>query len=181
MSRSSSSIIKKDYNQISLDDFSDDSDEEYGVVPIRTRTNGSGMNGKSNGYSDRGPIAASSSSKDAASSFASSTMSSSNNNNPQQQQELLFQQQDQGLELLSVSAARLGTMSMAMGDELTAQNQILDEIDTDLHAATEQLDYVTRKTKEFIALMSGGTTQNCILIATLSGIVILLILLILYT
>ena len=99
-------------------------------------------------------------------------------NSIQRQQELM-QQQDQGLEMLSQSAERLGQMSMPISEELGQQNTMLDEMDTDLDQAGENLDYVTRKTKEFIE-KSGGT-KNYIIIAGLSGVVILLFFLILYT
>jgi flagellar biosynthesis/type III secretory pathway M-ring protein FliF/YscJ len=56
---------------------------------------------------------------------------------------------------------------------------MLDEMDTDLDAAGENLDYVTRKTKEFID--KAGGTKNFLIIAALTGAVIVLFLLILYT
>ena len=89
-----------------------------------------------------------------------------------------MQHQDAGLELLSQSAQRLGQMSQVISDELHQQNQMLDELDDDLDAADENLDFVTKQTKAFIKL-SGGT-QNCVVIASLTGIVIVLILLIVY-
>ena len=153
---------KADYSKVSLSDFSDDdsSDEENNLSDHHRQRRGGG-------YSDQ-------------------PYSSSNGGEPdeytqgsiQRQQELL-QQQDQGLEMLSQSAERLGNLSLAISDELGQQNKMLDEMDSDLDDAHENLDFVTRKTKEFIE-KSGGT-KNCILIATLSGVALLLFFLILYT
>ena len=144
----------KDYNQISLSDFSDDSSNEGDDHHVAPRKPNHNVDAEYGNYRDE-PLT------------------------PQHRQQQMLQQQDAGLEMLAKSADRLGTMSMAISDELQAQNQILDDMDEDLEQATEHLDFVTRKTKEFIA-QSGGT-KNCILIATLSGIVVLLILLIVYT
>jgi hypothetical protein len=69
---------------------------------------------------------------------------------PQHTAQELMQRQDQGLEMLSQSADRLGKMSTAIGEELGFQNQMLDEMDQDLEEAADNMDFVTRKTKEFI-------------------------------
>ena len=90
-----------------------------------------------------------------------------------------MQQQDQGLEMLSQSAERLGQLSMNIHDELNQQNKMLDEMDNDLEDAGENLDMITRKTKELIE-KSGGKV-NCMLIACLTVIAVVLFLLILYT
>ena len=90
-----------------------------------------------------------------------------------------MQQQDQGLEMLSQSAERLGQLSMNIHDELNQQNKMLDEMDNDLEDAGENLDMITRKTKELIE-KSGGK-GNCMLIVCLSVVAVVLFLLILYT
>ena len=81
--------------------------------------------------------------------------------------------------MLSKSAERLGQMSMNIHDELNQQNKMLDEMDQDLENAGENLDMITRKTKELIE-KSGGK-GNCMLILCLSVTAIILFLLILYT
>jgi hypothetical protein len=91
----------------------------------------------------------------------------------------LLQQQDAGLELIEQHVEQLGRLSMQIHEELQGQNELLEEMDSDLEQATVQLDAVTRATQEFIRL-SGGT-KNCLVIASLTGIVIVLLLLILYT
>ncbi|CAB9504249.1 t_SNARE [Seminavis robusta] len=96
-----------------------------------------------------------------------------------QNQKLQMQKQDQGLEMLSQSAIRLGEMSMNIHDELNQQNQMLDEMDNDLETAGENLDMITRKTKELIE-KSGGK-GNCMLILCLTLTAVVLFLLILYT
>ena len=136
---------KKDYAQISLDDFSDDDDS----VPEDSRTN--------NEYRD---------------------YRNGHQPDPLQRQQQLMQEQDHGLEMLGKSAERLGQLSMQISDELGFQNKVLDDMDTDLDTASENLDFVTRKTKKFIQL-SGGV-KNCVVILVLTVVVIILILLILY-
>jgi t-SNARE complex subunit (syntaxin) len=91
----------------------------------------------------------------------------------------LLQQQDAGLEMIEQHVEQLGRLSLQIHEELQGQNELLDEMDDDLEQATVQLDAVTRATQEFIRL-SGGT-KNCLVIASLTGIVIVLLLLILYT
>lgn len=101
------------------------------------------------------------------------------NNNGIARQQQLFKEQDLGLEMLGQSAERLGQMSMAIHDELHLQNQILDDMDNDLDEANENLDFVTRKTKEFVE--KAGGKQNCVIILTLSIIAFVLFFLILYS
>lgn len=110
------------------------------------------------------------SSDDAADDFVTRSM---------QQQKLQMQRQDQGLEMLSQSAARLGELSMGIHDELNQQNQMLDDMEKDLEDAGENLDMITKKTKELIE-KSGGK-GNCMLIVCLTFVCVVLFLLILYT
>jgi hypothetical protein len=81
--------------------------------------------------------------------------------------------------MLSASVERLGQMSMGISEELGHQNKMLEAMETDLDEAGEELDLVTRKTKEFIQ-MTGGE-KNCMVIVTLSLIALVLFFLILYT
>lgn len=96
-----------------------------------------------------------------------------------QRQQQQMKEQDAGLEMLGQSADRLGQMSMTISEELGFQNKMLDEMDQDLDEANENLHFVTRKTKEMIE-KSGGT-KNCLVIAALAGVVVLLFFLILYS
>jgi len=96
-----------------------------------------------------------------------------------QAQQQMLKEQDAGLELLSQSAERLGQMSMSISEELNSQNTLLNEMDTDLESADQNMDMVTQKTKEII--QKAGGKKNCILIATLSAVAIVLFFLVLYT
>jgi SNARE domain len=155
---------KGTYRQVGLDEFSDDDSDHDDPHLNSSSRNGAVGGGGSNSSSNHGGPASSSSS------FAGGSL--------QRQQELMVRQ-DQGLEMLAQSAERLGQMSMTISDELNQQNTMLDEMDTDLDTAGENLDYVTKKTKEFID--KAGGTKNCLIIAALAGIAVVLFFLILYT
>ena len=89
-----------------------------------------------------------------------------------------MKQQDEGLDVLSHTIMRLGDMSTNISEELGQQNKMLDSMETDLDTANEDLDLVTRSTKQLIA-KSGGTTNFCI-IAALSIAVFVLLFLVIY-
>ena len=86
--------------------------------------------------------------------------------------------QDAGLDALSESVMRLGEMSNNISEELGQQNKMLESMETDLDTAGEELDIVTRSTKQLIA-QSGGKQTFC-LIVTLSIVVLILLFLIIY-
>lgn len=156
---------KGNYRQVGLDEFSDDdSDRDDPHLNASRNGSGDGGGGSSRGSSHHGGPASSSAS------FAGGSL--------QRQQELMVRQ-DQGLDILAQSAERLGQMSMTISDELNQQNKMLDEMDSDLDIAGENLDYVTRKTKEFID--KAGGTKNFLIIAALTGVIVVLFFLILYT
>ena len=90
-----------------------------------------------------------------------------------------MEQQDQGLDMLSVSVERLGQLSLGISEEMGQQNKMLDSMETDLDTATEDLDLVTRKTKEFIK--ASGGTKNCVVIMSLSAVALILFFLVLYS
>mmetsp|Transcript_25044 Transcript_25044/g.35051 ORF Transcript_25044/g.35051 Transcript_25044/m.35051 type:complete len:135 (-) Transcript_25044:1314-1718(-) len=94
-----------------------------------------------------------------------------------QQQQL--QDQDQGLEMLSQSAMRLNQMSLNIHEELGYQNDMLDNMETDLDKATDNLDMLTLKTKEMI--QKAGGKQNFLVILGLTGVVVVLLFLVMYT
>jgi hypothetical protein len=139
------------YSKVSLDEFSDDEGDDVNGLEGRWM-------GRGNGASNGGHPGV---------------------NDSLGRQQQLFAEQDQGLEMLGQSAERLGKMSMAIHEELGFQNKMLDEMEADLNEAGENLDFVTRKTKEFIE-KSGGT-KNFVIILALIAIAIVLFLLILYT
>lgn len=89
-----------------------------------------------------------------------------------------MKQQDEGLDMLSASVLRLGEMSMGISEELGQQNKMLESMETDLDDAADNLDLVTRSTKEFIK--QAGGTKNCVLILVLTAVALILFLLLLY-
>jgi len=93
-------------------------------------------------------------------------------------QQVLMKMQDAGLDALSESVMRLGEMSNNISEELGQQNQMLEAMETDLDNAGEELDIVTRSTKQLIA-QSGGKSTFC-LIVTLSIVVLILLFLLIY-
>lgn len=157
---------KGTYHQVSLDEFSDDDDDsDHDDLTPPSRHNTTSRHGNT----------------------TTTTNNTNNNNNDNsngyaanslgRQQELL-RQQDAGLEMLSQSAERLGTLSLQIGDEIGQQNKMLDEMESDLERADEDLDILTRQTKKFIEL-SGGT-KNCVIIAVLATVVVVLLILLIY-
>eukprot|EP00536_Pseudo-nitzschia_multiseries_P017751 jgi/Psemu1/314942/fgenesh1_kg.1788_\ len=140
---------KKNYSKISSSDYSD------------AESNGSGYR-----YSDN-----------------ENDNESNNNNNEADEyvrnQQVLMQQQDAGLDLLSHSISRLGEMSTNIAEELGQQNKMLESMETDLDEAGEELDIVTRSTRDLIA-KSGGTSTFC-LIAILTLVVLVLLFLVIYS
>jgi uncharacterized membrane protein len=81
--------------------------------------------------------------------------------------------------MLGQHVEQLGQMSLQIHDELQTQNSILDDMDQELDQTTQQINYITQRTKDFIA--ASGGTSNFILILSLIFIAIVLFLLILYT
>jgi len=90
-----------------------------------------------------------------------------------------LKEQDEGLEMLSESANRLGKLSLGISEELTQQNKLLDGMENDLDSAATNLDFVTAQTKQLIK--SAGGKRNLCIIVVLTLISIFLLILILYT
>mmetsp|Transcript_54027 Transcript_54027/g.80231 ORF Transcript_54027/g.80231 Transcript_54027/m.80231 type:complete len:132 (+) Transcript_54027:79-474(+) len=83
-----------------------------------------------------------------------------------------LKEQDEGLEMLSQSAQRLGELSLNIHEELGQQNIMLDEMEQDLDKTSNNLDAVTNRTKELIK-RSGGKKYFLIIVAlTLVAIVL---------
>lgn len=87
--------------------------------------------------------------------------------------------QDEGLDMLTESANRLGALSLGIHEELNQQNKMLDEMENDLENATSNLDMITKKTKDLI--QKSGGKKNFFIILVMSIIVVILLLLIIYT
>mmetsp|Transcript_9010 Transcript_9010/g.20951 ORF Transcript_9010/g.20951 Transcript_9010/m.20951 type:complete len:135 (+) Transcript_9010:222-626(+) len=94
-------------------------------------------------------------------------------------QQMMMKQQDEGLEMLGQSAARLGELSMNIHEEIGHQNKMLDEMEDDLESATTNLGIATAKTKALI--QKSGGKRNFIIIVLLTVVVVVLLFLIIYT
>ena len=162
----SSNNTSKDYNPLSLDEFSDDDDDddEYDRNNNNTNKNTINTNNKNTNHG-----------------VATRPNSSSANGfqDLRQQQQMMIAKQDEGLEMLGQHVEQLGQMSLQIHDELNTQNTMLDDMDSELDQTTQQINYITQKTKDFI--VASGGTSNFILILSLIIIAIVLFLLVLYT
>ena len=94
-------------------------------------------------------------------------------------QQQMMVDQDESLDVLGTSAARLGMISMEISNELQDQNRMLDGLGRDLDNAEDQLTIVTAKTQELIK-KSGGC-GNFSIIVCLVLVVVILFFLIMYT
>ncbi|KAF0743993.1 hypothetical protein Ae201684P_003872 [Aphanomyces euteiches] len=92
--------------------------------------------------------------------------------NDRQLQQREMNKQDEDLDLLSQSVKKLGVMSSNISTELDYQNRKLDEINAETDRAQENLDIITKKTRELIK-EAGGMKNLCIII----GLSLLLIIL----
>jgi hypothetical protein len=156
-----------EYNPVSLDEFSDDDSlSDSDNRPQRRGTNqnnGQGNSAYTNGRHGQSHNGGASSSSDV----------ESDGSNFRLRQQQLLQQQDMGLDMLGQQAQRLGQMSLQISEELDSHNKILSEMDQDLDEANQNLDLVTRKTKEFIEA-SGGTRNFLVILVLMCVVVILL-------
>ncbi len=90
-----------------------------------------------------------------------------------------MQEQDKSLEVLGDSVLRLGQMSLNISEEIDSQNRMLTSLEVDVEAAQENVDSLTKRTKELVK-KSGGPKMFCIIIA-LIVVLLILILLVIYT
>jgi SNARE domain. len=95
------------------------------------------------------------------------------------QQQLELKRQDEGLDMLTESANRLGALSLGIHEELNQQNKMLDEMENDLENATGNLETITQKTKDLI--QKSGGKKNFVIILAMSIVVVILLFLIIYT
>ena len=166
----------KEYNPLSLDEFSDDDDDDddnFVTRPPKSSSASSSNTTNNNNFRNHY----------SSSHYNSNGNASSNDNNNfntlRQQQQMMMAKQDEGLEMLGQHVEQLGQMSLQIHDELHTQNSMLDDMDHELDQTTQQINYITQKTKDFI--VASGGTSNFILILSLAVIAIVLFLLILYS
>ncbi|KAF0684045.1 Aste57867_23966 [Aphanomyces stellatus] len=102
-----------------------------------------------------------------------------------QLQQREMNRQDEDLDVLSSAVKKLGAMSNNISTELDYQNKSvfdplkLDEINSETDRAQENLDIITKKTRELIK-EAGGMKNMCIIIA-LSLLLVLLTYLVIMT
>ncbi|KAK9802065.1 hypothetical protein WJX73_009954 [Symbiochloris irregularis] len=94
----------------------------------------------------------------------------------QEQQQMLIRQQDDSLDLLGQGVNRIGQMGLQMRDELSLQDRMLEDLDTDmegthsrLQAAQKKVDHLLRK--------AGLKGQFCIIAFLIVVLIILLLML----
>ena len=92
-------------------------------------------------------------------------------------QQSMIKKQDQSLDMLGASAARLGEISMNISQEITSQNVMLDEMGDELDVADSNLATVTKKTEDLIK-KSGGCQTFAVIVCLIITVVILLFLII---
>ena len=102
-----------------------------------------------------------------------------NDRGGQLQYERRMQEQDKSLEVLGDSVLRLGQMSLNISEEIDSQNRMLTSLEVDVEAAQENVDSLTKRTKELVK-KSGGPKMFCIIIALII-VLLILILLVIYT
>jgi hypothetical protein len=94
-------------------------------------------------------------------------------------QKLELKRQDDGLDMLTESASRLGALSLGIHEELNQQNKMLEDMEGDLENAMTSLEIVTQKTKDLI--QKSGGKKNFLIILCMSIVVVVLLFLIIYT
>ena len=89
------------------------------------------------------------------------------------------QEQDKNLEILGDSVLRLGQMSLNISEEIDSQNRMLTKLEVDVETAQDNVDGLTKRTKELVN-KSGGPKMFCIIVV-LIVVLLILILLVIYT
>ena len=90
-----------------------------------------------------------------------------------------MREQDESLEALGGSVLLLGQMSLGISEEIDSQNVLLNKLEVDLETANENADRLTKTTKEMVK-KAGGPKNFCIIL-TLSIVLVILFLLVIYT
>ena len=88
-------------------------------------------------------------------------------------------EQDDNLTLLGESVTRLGQLSLSISKEIDSQNEMLDDLSEDIDTARDTANILTKKTEDLVKHV-GGPKQFCTILI-LSGILVILTLLVLYT
>ncbi|OQR98268.1 hypothetical protein ACHHYP_08931 [Achlya hypogyna] len=94
-------------------------------------------------------------------------------------QQMEMNKQDEELGMLHDAVKRLGVMSNNISVELDHQNVMLDEVNAETDRAQDNMDIITKKTRELVK-QAGGMQNLCIIIA-LSLVLIILTYLVIMT
>ena len=87
--------------------------------------------------------------------------------------------QDENLDALADSVSRLGALSLTISNEISSQNKMISDLDTDVETAEAKTTNLIDKTKDIIK-KTGGFKEWCIILV-LFAILLLLIFLVIYT
>eukprot|EP01024_Parvocaulis_polyphysoides_P003520 TRINITY_DN10952_c1_g2_i1.p2 TRINITY_DN10952_c1_g2~~TRINITY_DN10952_c1_g2_i1.p2 ORF type:complete len:235 (-),score=40.22 TRINITY_DN10952_c1_g2_i1:187-891(-) len=90
-----------------------------------------------------------------------------------QEQESLLRQQDEQLDSLSEQVGRIGEIGIRIHEELNTQNNMLDELDTDVEITTNRIKVAQVKIGEVIK--KSGTFKQLVCVIILVVILIILI------
>eukprot|EP00434_Breviolum_minutum_P026455 symbB.v1.2.023389.t1/scaffold2138.1/size88104/1 len=93
-----------------------------------------------------------------------------------QQQTQLRAQQDEDLEMLSLSAQRLGNTAQIINVELKEQQKMLEELDEDIDKEAEKLNFVMKRMGKL--LKTSDSKQLCLIIGLSCLVAVLLFLVI---
>mmetsp|Transcript_8159 Transcript_8159/g.24436 ORF Transcript_8159/g.24436 Transcript_8159/m.24436 type:complete len:103 (+) Transcript_8159:281-589(+) len=89
------------------------------------------------------------------------------------------EEQEALIQTLSKEVDNIKMMSMGIGEELTVQAGMMDDVEASMDEAEENLTYLTRQTNKLIRA-SGGKFY-CQVITSLTIVAVILFLLLLYT
>jgi syntaxin 8 len=90
-----------------------------------------------------------------------------------------YRDQDEQLDALGSSVARLGEMSLGISKEIDTQNRMLSSLENEIDNNSAKANDLTQRTKDLIN-RSGGSKSFC-LIVFLTLILLFLIFLVIYT
>lgn len=109
----------------------------------------------------------------------SSLPTADNDDDSREGLQLRLKEQDENLDVLENSVARLGLLSLNISNEIDSQNKMLDKLEIDTDIAREKALTLTQKTAELVK-KSGGPKSFCVILVLIC-VLIVLTLLVIYT
>eukprot|EP01136_Pigoraptor_vietnamica_P034342 Opistho-1_new@98192 len=92
-----------------------------------------------------------------------------------QQQQQIIQQQDHELEQISNTLGRVKDISLKIGDELDAQDQLIDDLDQHVDNTSSRLQQLIQKVEKVSRATSDGKQMCCIVVLLIVLIVIIVL------